>query len=87
MFATDDETSRKGFKVEIKPVANGNPPISASVDELQRAVGGLGLVPPPLVSFYGVFFTMSHTIAAPHLRWISQCTIAVFFLNRFFLPP
>ena len=46
---SDDDTTRKGFKVEIKPVTNGNPPISASVDELQRAVGGLELVPPPLV--------------------------------------
>ncbi len=46
----DDEAKRK-IKVEIKPVSNGGgAPISASVDELQKAVGGLELLPQPVVS-------------------------------------
>ena len=45
----DDDTKKK-IKVEIKPVqANGNPPISASVDELRSAIGGLELLPNPVV--------------------------------------
>ncbi|QQP34746.1 Uncharacterized protein FKW44_022735, partial [Caligus rogercresseyi] len=33
--------------VEIKPVSNSNPPISASVDELRSAIGTLDIAPPP----------------------------------------
>ncbi len=53
----DDDTTKKKIRVEIKPVVangsssvGGSSAISASVDELQRAVGGLELVPLPLVS-------------------------------------
>ena len=50
----DDDTKKK-IKVEIKPLSNGDGSgggggVGSSVDELQRAVGGLELVPPPLVS-------------------------------------
>jgi len=59
-FPLDDDTKRK-IKVEIKPVAaangssggaSGGGISSASVDELQRAVGGLELLPTPMVSHY-----------------------------------
>ncbi|XP_040580305.1 F-BAR domain only protein 2 isoform X14 [Lepeophtheirus salmonis] len=43
---SDDETKHK-IKVEIKPVSNSNPPISASVDELRSAIGTLDIAPPP----------------------------------------
>lgn len=47
---SDDETKRK-IKINIKPInGEGDKRKSATVDELQKAVGGLELVPPPLVS-------------------------------------
>ena len=57
---TDDDTKKK-IKVEIKPLSNGDGSgtggaAGSSVDELQRAVGGLELVPPPLVSVDHEFF-------------------------------
>ena len=53
-LVSDDDTKKK-IKVEIKPLSNGpgsggGAGAGSNVDELQRAVGGLELVPPPLVS-------------------------------------
>eukprot|EP00095_Tigriopus_kingsejongensis_P003164 snap_masked-scaffold1154_size58699-processed-gene-0.4 protein:Tk03164 transcript:snap_masked-scaffold1154_size58699-processed-gene-0.4-mRNA-1 annotation:"fch domain only protein 2-like isoform 2" len=43
---SDDESRRRKIKVEIKPVEMaGQPPISASVDELRTVIGGLELLP------------------------------------------
>ena len=59
IWFSDDDTKKK-IKVEIKPLANGpgggsGAGAGSNVDELQRAVGGLELVPPPLVSIeYGL---------------------------------
>jgi len=63
---SDDDTKRK-IKVEIKPVtaaANGSSGASgavssASVDELQRAVGGLELLPTPMVGMILLLFTLT----------------------------
>lgn len=50
---SDDETTKRKIKVEIKPIANGGAPISASVDELRSAVGAIELLnPPPVVVSY-----------------------------------
>ncbi len=65
---SDDDTTKKKIRVEIKPVVpNGSggadgssPAISASLNELERAVGGLEIVPPPLVRIFcdGSFTTI-----------------------------
>ena len=46
----NDDDATKKIKVVIKSVQNGNPPISASVDELRSAIGGLEIAPIPPVS-------------------------------------
>ncbi len=46
---SDDETTRRKIKVEIKPVtSNGGGKSVASVDELRSVVTGLELPPPPI---------------------------------------
>ncbi|XP_033213673.1 F-BAR domain only protein 2 isoform X2 [Belonocnema kinseyi] len=45
---SDDEKYRK-LRVEIKPLSNGNTPISASVDELRATVENLSLITAPTV--------------------------------------
>lgn len=41
---TDVETEKK-IHVEIKPISNGNAPMSASVDELRATIEGISLSP------------------------------------------
>lgn len=45
---SEDERERK-IRVEIKPLSNGNAPMSASVDELRATVENLSLSPAPTV--------------------------------------
>ena len=73
---SDDDTKKK-IKVEIKPLSNGDGTGSgggagSSVDELQRAVGGLELVPPPLVS---VAYELFHSI----LSWFPDFSPSLLF--------
>lgn len=46
---TDDEREKK-IHVKIKPLNNGTPPISASVDELRATVENLSLSPIGMIS-------------------------------------
>ncbi|XP_047492889.1 F-BAR domain only protein 2-like isoform X3 [Penaeus chinensis] len=45
-----DGESDKKIHVEIKPISNGNTPISASVDELRATIEGMSLSPMPFAS-------------------------------------
>lgn len=52
---SDDERDRK-LRVEIKPLSNGNTPMSASVDELRATMENLSLITAPMVSRTFLFF-------------------------------
>lgn len=49
---SDDERDKKIFHVEIKPLSNGNTPISASVDELRATVESLSLMSATMVGIF-----------------------------------
>ena len=54
MFTSDGEEKTR-IHVEIKPISNGNAPISASVDELRATIEGMSLSP---VSFTSVSYLL-----------------------------
>ena len=75
-----DAEGDKKIHVEIKPISNGNPPMSASVDELRATIEGMSLSPLPFpsVSIMLVIIASKIPVNVFYLienHWVSNCIL------------